>query len=469
MKIALLTFFWLLPGISHAAIIISEVAWMGSTASANHEWIELQNTGSASVEVTGWTISDGMNLTIQLTGTIPGSGYAVVERTSDASAPGTALLFYSGALVNTGATLTLKRADSSIEDQVAGGENWQSIGGDNVTKETAQYTTTGWVTGAATAGIKNSGVVKIVPDKDIKNATTTTSTSTTINTTNTSKRTSSSNSKETVRLILPGVTLALDIDGQTVGYVNQAISFSVSASGIGKTLAESLLYQWNFGDGNTALEDKPVHAFSYPGKYVVTVYGSYMRQEQVARHEITILPVALSVTKSSTGDVQINNDSPYELDISGYQLEGNKLFTFPAYSVLLPNQTVTISQNRLGGSYARVKDTTGAVVSTRISALESHKKNELRTTESKTAIAAPVRSDSTISIKTESATNTKNYVLLANTTSEIQSIAVAKNSPYVAAVASSTSGVPSEAWPYLGLIGVIILGLIGTARKVVRN
>ena len=96
-----------------------------------------------------------MNLSINLTGVISPGAFAVLERTSDDSAPGSAFLIYTGALVNTGATLTLRDASGVIVDQVAGGENWQDIGGDNVTKETAQYTTAGWVTDVPTPGSAN--------------------------------------------------------------------------------------------------------------------------------------------------------------------------------------------------------------------------------------------------------------------------------------------------------------------------
>jgi len=110
----------LLPYSAQAAVSISEVAWMGSSASANHEWIELHNDGSAQ-DVSGWTLSDGVNLSIDLTGTISQNSYAVLERTSEDSAPGTAFLVYTGALVNTGATLRLTRSDGSLVDQVSGG------------------------------------------------------------------------------------------------------------------------------------------------------------------------------------------------------------------------------------------------------------------------------------------------------------------------------------------------------------
>lgn len=455
MRLAFIICLCLLPCSTHAALIISEVAWMGSTISANHEWIELQNTSGAAVDVTGWILSDGANLSIPLSGTIAGNEYVVVERTSDDSAAGTAFLIYTGALVNTGATLTLKRSDGGLEDQVGGDSDWKNIGGDNVTKETAQYTTAGWVTGKGTPGARNSGA--------IKDNTGTTSTTTTNNSTNSK----GSNSKETVRLILPGVSLALDIDGQTVGYVNQAIDFSVGAKGIGKTLVGSLSYEWNFGEGNRAFGEKTTHIFAYPGKYVVRVYGSYMRQEQVARHEITILPVALSLTTSNRGDVQISNDSPYELDISGYKIEGKKSFVFPAYSVLLPNQTITIPQKLVGSPYARIKDTTGAVISTRVSPFVTEQK-EVVVSESLTAYLVPQTKLSQLdSVELPQGEVSKNYVLLA--TSSPTEIEGERFVATAYAAASSSKPIPSNAWPYIGLIGVIIIGLFGTAQKLMRN
>lgn len=85
----------MLPLVTEGAVSISEVAWMGSSESANHEWIELHNDGEA-IDVTGWVINDGMNLNIELTGVIPAGSYVVLERTSDASAKGEAFNLHRG-------------------------------------------------------------------------------------------------------------------------------------------------------------------------------------------------------------------------------------------------------------------------------------------------------------------------------------------------------------------------------------
>lgn len=331
--------FFVSPLISHASVSISEVAWMGNAVSANHEWIELYNDGDA-VAVDGWVLSDGANLSIELAGTISANSYAVLERTSDDSALGAAFLIYAGALVNSGATLRLERADGTVVDQVSGGEDWDNVGGDNTTKETAQYTSSGWITAVATPGRPAPAIDNLVKE-GLEDEDETVSTKET-------KKKEISNPGEPVRLEIPDVTLQLDIHSQSVGYVNQPISYSVEPSGIGEHLINSLSYQWNFGDGQSASGKEVSHVYSFPGKYVVTVYAGFKRQEQVSRHEITILPVALSITTSAHGDVQVNNDSPYEVDLSGYLVKGTKDFLFPPRTIILPNQTVTLHREKVG-------------------------------------------------------------------------------------------------------------------------
>ena len=91
----ILIVFGFLPTAAQAAVYINEVAWMGDIDSANHEWIELYNDGAA-VDVTGWSLTDEMNLNVDLVGTIPANSYAVLERTSDDSSTAKAFFFFSG-------------------------------------------------------------------------------------------------------------------------------------------------------------------------------------------------------------------------------------------------------------------------------------------------------------------------------------------------------------------------------------
>ncbi len=328
------------PASAYAALSINEVAWMGSGVSANHEWIELYNDSASSVVVDGYRLTDNQNLNIILTGEVPASGFVVLERTSDESAPGTAFLIYTGALVNTGATLQLLNATGDIVDQVAGGEDWQNIGGDNITKETAQYTSQGWQTGTPTPGKEN--ITSTSDDEDDESADEITST-----TTNTNVVTSSNGASQMVLSREPKSSLQLSFPLPSQVYVNQPLDFKVTASGVGETIISSLRYVWNFGDATAERGQTATHSYEYPGTYVVTVRAQYAGRDVMARDTVTVLPVNFSLSRGSDGAVQINNNAQYEINLSGYLLKGQKSLLIPKDTILLPKSTITIPRSKV--------------------------------------------------------------------------------------------------------------------------
>lgn len=116
-------------------VVINEVAWMGTTVSANDEWLELYNPTDSAVTLSGWTLNDhGGTLSIPLSGTIPSHGFYILERTDDTSLPGIqANEIYTGALTNSGADLQLKNSSGTLVDEVS-----QWYAGDNTTKSTME-------------------------------------------------------------------------------------------------------------------------------------------------------------------------------------------------------------------------------------------------------------------------------------------------------------------------------------------
>ncbi len=323
-----------LPVHAHAAVFINEIAWMGGVDSANHEWIELYNSGSE-VNVNGWMLTSSGGLSIELSGSISSNSYAVLERTSDDSATGVAFLIYAGALKNTGETIYLHRSDGGLEDQVVGGENWEQVGGNNETKSTAQYTTNGWITASPTPGKMNALKAEVVEEVADSSG---------------SARLAEPavRQEEPQKLELPPVGLQLSITAPKTAYVNQSVDFDVEPSGIGDTLQKSLVYTWNFGDGESQAGKEVQHTFSYPGTYVVQVFGEYARQHAISRQEITVLPVSISLTTNRDGDIQIHNNAPYEIDLSNYRVRATEVLGLPLHTVLMSNQTITIPKEKVG-------------------------------------------------------------------------------------------------------------------------
>ena len=343
---------FLVPTVSHASVIINEIAWMGTLANANDEWIELYNTGDSSASLEGWILSDGVSLTINLAGTVGQGEYALLERTDDTTVPDvTALQVYSGALANDGRTLTLKRSDGSTEDSVAGGADWSNTGGNNVTKDTPQWTGTKWVTGTPTPGEVNisSGAVHEEEEEETSDTTTENTTTSSRQTVSASKTNSGGGSKKQAPAKKVPPELVLEVVAPRTAYVNQEISFEAVPSGVGETIARSLSYTWNFGDIYVGVGKKPTHVFTYPGEYIVVVEGVFAKQRTLARQEVTVLPVSFALGVTPTGDITIKNNAKYEVDLGGFTLSGASAFTFPKYTILRAGGTLTVPKVRIGG------------------------------------------------------------------------------------------------------------------------
>ncbi len=119
------------PGARYAPldVVINEVAWAGTQASANDEWIELYNNTSNAIDLNGWTLqADDGTPNIALNGSIPAHGYYLLERTDDTTVSDIlADQTYSGSLTNTGETLTLRDPASNVIDTANGdGGAWSA-------------------------------------------------------------------------------------------------------------------------------------------------------------------------------------------------------------------------------------------------------------------------------------------------------------------------------------------------------
>jgi hypothetical protein len=115
-------------------VLINEIAWAGTTASAYDEWIELHNPGSSSIDITGWELTDGGDINVILTGSIPAYSFYLLERTDDTTIDDIdADKIYSGNLKNTGEALRLKDPSGALIDSAnIDGSGWPA--GDTTTR-----------------------------------------------------------------------------------------------------------------------------------------------------------------------------------------------------------------------------------------------------------------------------------------------------------------------------------------------
>ena len=137
------------------SVIFSEIAWMGTSASANDEWMELKNTTGETIDLTGWQIKNkDEKLIINLSGAIEPEGYFLLERTDDTTLTDVpANQIYTGALKNNDESLFLINDNGEIIDQV---ETWHA--GNNENKSTMERDSDDWYT--------NDGITRNGMDTD---------------------------------------------------------------------------------------------------------------------------------------------------------------------------------------------------------------------------------------------------------------------------------------------------------------
>ncbi len=120
-------------------VVFNEIAWMGTTISADDEWIELLSTvTNTTTNVTGWRIAaeDGTP-NITLSGTINPQGYYLLERTADTTISDiSANKIYTGALGNEGELLRLFDAQDNLIDAIDASSGW--FAGNNTTKQSME-------------------------------------------------------------------------------------------------------------------------------------------------------------------------------------------------------------------------------------------------------------------------------------------------------------------------------------------
>ncbi|GEM_PF-1652590 len=124
----------------HQPILINEVAWMGTPASANNEWIELKNMSNLPLNLAGWQLRDQKeDIMIMFSATIkvsPGA-FLLLERTDDTSIPfEKADLVYTGALSNENEGLRLFDQNCVLIDEVLANSEWPA--GDNASRHTLE-------------------------------------------------------------------------------------------------------------------------------------------------------------------------------------------------------------------------------------------------------------------------------------------------------------------------------------------
>tara|TARA_B100000745_G_scaffold292684_1_gene233824 strand:+ start:8019 stop:9188 length:1170 start_codon:yes stop_codon:yes gene_type:complete len=307
-----------MPATASAEVYISEIAWMGNSESANYEWIEFYSTEVTSLE--GWSLTavDGTP-DVSLSGEI--NGVLLLERNEVAlSSP--ADILYAGALENSGEILILTNADGVEVDRVDGSSNWSSVGGDNATKETAQYTNGVWKTASPTPGAVETIKEEIVVEEV----------------------TSSYTKPE----------LVLDFPKEIRIVAGNEAVFYAKIGDTDGTRFDSATVVWNFGDGTRIQGNNIYHVYEYPGTYIAKVTGRYGREEVSQRVVVTVHESEISFSYIDQNVVRIENGDKEELDISRWRVVSEEnIFQFPEETFIMGETSLMLSHKVAGFFFSK--------------------------------------------------------------------------------------------------------------------
>lgn len=316
-----------------AAVLINEIAWMGTAISPQDEWLELKNDGGENVDLTGWILTIENVKDIALDKSIVAGGYYLIERTDDNTVPNiTADLIspFGNGLNNGGATLILKNSAGNEMDRIVSGENW-SIGGDNATKNTAQRTPSSWFTAAPTPRAANANSSSNNPPAGEQN------------TGSPSQSSSVSQTSSTASAEKPPEIKVEIAANRTIVSGADALFAGKALDGDGQPL-DKVRFMWNFGDGETKEGQNVLHRFRFPGEYIVILDIAYGKWSAAARLTATAIksPLIISrVEESASGFVELTNEGIAELDLFGWYLKSNNV------SFLIPKNTIIVGGKKI--------------------------------------------------------------------------------------------------------------------------
>lgn len=350
----IITFLCTSPRITHAEILITEIAWMGTSSSQYEEWLELYNDGDTEIPLSGWKIfKSGGTTLFALSGSIAAGEYYVVCRTTASlTNPLSGACNEQGAwggsgLNNTSDQVVVKDAAGAIIDTADGAGGWPA--GDSSSKQTMQKSGNEWITGIGTPGAPNSDADAGGGDdsaEDNGNEDDGEDTTTEV-----------VDKKEKIELVEPDPVYRAHMIIPDYGISGVALPIKSEVKKDGVMITKRGRYEWSMGDGASYKFYRGTdiaHVFAYPGDYTVVLayYSDVFRDEpdSIHRKKITIAPSSLEITgMTDDGGVILENNSGKDVDLVGWMIASNgQSFMFPKYTTIIKGGELAVSGKVLG-------------------------------------------------------------------------------------------------------------------------
>lgn len=348
-------------------IVISEIAWMGTIASDDDEWIELYNNTNSEIDLNGWSLQaqDGTPK-ISLSGKMSAKSFYILERTDDTTIADLAAdQFYTGALNNAGEHLILKDKEGNIIDEVNG---WYA--GDasrRATMERINLSSPGnikenWQTAASASSYKDAKGNNIIGSP--KALTIKIDNNNLINNNDKDSgaddnRGSAPDNQNQTSEISSNQTLELTIQFLNQNGVFEPVDeiflftdYKIQLRALANISLDRKQIKWNDGRGKISDGFELKTKFLFPGSYIITAFAqkdSLAAQKQL---KANVFPKGIIISEFLPNPkgrdvqnewVELYNRNDFAIDLGGFILEINdNKFTFAPATFIYPESFLVI-------------------------------------------------------------------------------------------------------------------------------
>lgn len=420
-----------LANIVNASVVINEV----QISPVENRFIELYNSGDSKIDLTGWYIQrktvngtsfgslvsktyfDGVN--------IEANGYLLISKIPLDNSD----IVVDNLTLTKSNSIQIKNSNRDIIDTVT----WEDISDG---KSSQRNSSQKWVTGSPTPG---------EPNQDIKSTNTN---SNSVSNTGVSANTVYGNSTVQIQQNLSVRKITAKIIVSRIVFAKTPLNIKpLITTNKGETLSKGN-FQWNFGDGITSEYNNSKefqHTYFYPGEYVILLnYSEYKKPKPDAsiRFIIKIIPSKVFISSVGSGKdsfIELENKSSHEIALSDWVITaGINRFSIPTGTILLANEKLKFSPQVTGFNSNNLK----------FIAL-TNPKGEIMT-------VYPVQTQKIKSLKKQK----RKYNFSSSTTKIIK-----KDSKIIdlnnlsASAGNANKDIPMSVYPYLGLAGIIIIGM----------
>jgi hypothetical protein len=321
---------------ANAQIVINEVMYDLEGSDAGREWIEVENSGTDSVDVSGWKFFEnetnhGLTL-IQGNAEISSGGFAVISDNSDKFLTDwpsfSGILFDSSfSLKNTGELISIRDADLNDIDSLTY-DTELGAGGDG---DSLQLISGSWSADSPTPGSANPGSGGEESQQQEEGSELDSGSSG-----------SSATSQGSSFPIEQRIFASAGEDRSAI--VGADSLFEGRALGLQKKPLLNARYLWNFGNGETKEGQNVLHFYKYPGEYAVVLNVSSGEYSASDRIVVNAFPAELIISKVEKDFIEIHNKLNRELNLSWWRLRsGSEEFSIPKDTIILPNKKLIFS------------------------------------------------------------------------------------------------------------------------------